>query len=292
MSRIITRLDPDLPVCWEDSDTLRVGFERADARVPSPSAGVQRVIGALRAGVPAEELPREARRLGATPQEMRDLLAALGPVLRSEVESQGSPAAEPAPAAATSASVSGRTVSLAVSDDGRAVTGLRDALLATGVCGIDEGPQAAAPDLVVHVERYLEPLEWAQRWLTTGQPHLLLGFTDRAIRVGPLIGSEGAPCHTCSTLAALDRDPALAVVAAQLAGSRPHSESPAGTHMAAAWIAVFIRNWTAGDPGVHTSRATVPCTRGRVSGAVTLDTVDPHPECACAATSSRSRPRR
>lgn len=277
MTPPFTRIDPDLPLCWEDAETLRVGFERAAARVRLPSAGAQRLIGSLRHGLHSEHLPREARRLGATPQEVRELLDALDPILvvaEDPDAGSGTELAEPL-----------RTF---VSDDERPVAGFANVLLSTGLLRLAQEEAGSAIDLVIHIERFLEPLERAQRWLSLGIPHLLIGFSDRSIRVGPLVHPDGAPCHTCATLTTLATDSALPVLAAQLAGTRAPSESDAGGHLAATWASLIIRNWLAGAADVHTTRAVFPTVHGRPTGAVRIETVTPHPDCACSVVSSQS----
>ena len=274
MEDTITRIHPDFPLCWEDPETLRIGFEHAQARVRRPSPAAQRLLGALVSGIAPRRLALEARRLGATPYETRELLATLSPALESAplASTDDSPPEHPH-----------RSLRALLCDDGREVPGLREALGATGLCALDSQP---GPDeeyeLVVHVERYLEPLERAQRWLSRAVPHLLIRFTDRAVVVGPLVSSRGAPCHTCCALTMLAEDPAYPVLAAQLYGSSPRSETAAGAHMAAAFAALLIGRWRAGDPAAHTTRATIPMRRGQVSGAPGLARVAPHPECACA----------
>src|SRR5699024_751139 len=99
----------------------------------------------------------------------------------------------------------------------------------------DRSSDLDGTDLIVHVERFLEPLERAQQWLIAGMPHLLVRFTDGAVHVGPLIASWGSPCHTCATLELLSADTAYPALAAQLYGVTPQSEAPAAIHMAAAW---------------------------------------------------------
>ncbi len=281
MDDAITRIHPDLPLCWEDADTLRVGFERAYARVPTPSAGVQRLIGALRSGVRSDGIAQEARRMGASPRETRELLAALSPAL-VVMRRTAPPADLPPPFRRPAALGAHPLLRTRLSDDGRAVECLREGLLSTGLCVFDEGTAGgAAADLVILVERYLEPLERAQRWLIDAVPHLLLRFTDRAIHVGPIVRAEGAPCHTCIALAMLAVDPALPTLAAQLYGKAPRSECAAGGHMAAALAGVFIRNWLAGRPEAHGTRAVIPVERGLVSDAPRFEAVLPHAECAC-----------
>lgn len=282
MTPPFTRIDPDLPLCWEDADTLRVGFERASARIQLPSAGAQRLIGSLRNGLQSDRLPREARRLGATPQEVRELLDALDPVLIvTEVPDGGS------------ATESAEPLRTFVSDDERPVAGFTSTLLSTGLVRLErEATASSTLQLVIHIERFLEPLERAQRWLSMGIPHLLIGFSDRSIRVGPLVHPDGAPCHTCTTLTTLATDSALPVLAAQLAGTRAPSESEAGGRLAATWASVIIRNWLAGTPDVHTTRAVFPTVHSRPTGVVQIETITPHPECACSIVSSRLPPQR
>lgn len=272
MSSTITRLHPDLPVCWEDPDTLRLGFERARARVPSPTAGAQRFIGLLAAGVALEALPREAERAGITVFEARRLLDQLAAALLHEpAGADGEPGVARAAAVPT-----------VLCDDGREPPGLRAALQATELWHLDH-PHRAGPAarFAVHVERYLEPLERAQRWLLRGLPHLLIRFTDGAVHVGPIVSAVGAPCHTCLTLTILERDPAYPAIAAQLAGRTPASESPAGVHMAAAYAALLMRRWLAGDATAHTTRVWIPVRAGSVTDVPSLGRVAPHPECAC-----------
>ncbi|KTR87384.1 hypothetical protein [Leucobacter chromiiresistens] len=269
----LTRLDPALPICWEDPDTLRVGFERPIARLSAPSAGMQRFVGALRRGIDANRLPEEARRVGATTAEARDAIAQLRPALR---------AGGPAPRASALGAVA--TV---ICGSGRATPALAQALAATGLCRLpnrDAFEDPGDPELVVYVERYWEPLERAQRWLMAGVPHLLVRFTDGAVHVGPIVPRDGGPCHTCVSLARVDRDAATAALAAQLAGAPVASETPELAVLAAAHAAGLIRAWLAGDAAAHRTRIELdaPSTPGWSPPRVArVSRVDTHPECAC-----------
>ncbi|RGE21572.1 hypothetical protein [Leucobacter sp. wl10] len=277
MDERITRIHPDFPVCWEDPETLRIGFERPLARLRTPSPGAQRLIGRLLTGFDPGRLPREAQLAGITPREARGVLRALDGALVTAVVAERS---SPPP----------RLLRTLLSDDGREPPGLRDALIATGLCTFDgiacDGGSgtgwAPAHDLVIYVERFLEPLERAQRWLIEGVPHLLARFTDGAVQVGPLVGDRGRPCHSCITLAFLAGDAAYPVLAAQLSGRTPRSETVAAAHMVAAFAAVLIREWLSGDPAAHAKRIVIPVARGLVAGAPRVESVAPHPECACA----------
>jgi hypothetical protein len=191
-----------------------------------------------------------------------------------------------------------RSLRVLLCDDGREVMGLRDSLLATKLCSLDwdgstnrdDTDAETSVELVILVERFLEPLERAQKWLLTQCPLLPIRFGDRTISVGPLIGSEGNPCHTCATLALLDRDSTLPLLASQLYGQRPASETEASAHMAAAWAAVLLRRWQTGDPAAHTTQFNLPISRGFVSGTVAVTQVTPHPKCACGEFSQQGPP--
>lgn len=275
-----TRLNPDLPLCWEDAHTLRVGFEHAVARIHQPSAGVQRLIGALGSGIDITRLAAAARRAGATPQEASSLLEILGETLIDAPATCPDKLAEP-------------PMRARLCDDGRPVPQFRESLYASGVCKLDEAsPGSSKPDLVILIERYLEPLERAHKWLVDGIPQLLVRFTDRAIHVGPIVRTEGSPCHTCVALTLVARDEALPALAAQLYGKRPQSEAASGQHMAAAFAAYFIRSWMAQDSAAHATRAVIPVSEGRVVGVPTFEPVDQHPQCACATLMPLSRPQK
>lgn len=268
---LITRIDPDLPLCWEDADTVRIGFERAQARVRRPSAGAQRLIGTLCSGVPSDGIAHEARRVGATPEETRQVLDALEPALLREEASRGVPR-RPAPR---------RPLRAALSDDGRDAPGLRRALGGSGLFALDTAISAESSELVFHVERYLEPLERAQRWLAAGVPHLLIRYTDRCVQIGPLITGSRGPCHSCLSLAIVAGDAAVPALAAQLYGKSPQSETSAVAEMAAAFALRFVRQWLAGDVAAHRTRTAISVSRGRISGDPRTETVTPHPGCGC-----------
>lgn len=277
MDGIVTRLDPDFPLCWEDPYTLRFGFHRALARVSHPSVPTQRLIRALSSGVRRDLILKTALTLGATAGETRELLETLRPVLVDAPEDQAPIAHD------------GTTAPLRVwiGDEGRASAEIATAFVADGheLVGHRTDPTAHT-DLAVLVERYLEPLERAQRWLAAGVPHLLLRFCDAAVTVGPLVSHEGSPCHSCISLDKLDDDPALPGLAAQLVGLIPQSESPAVVRIAAATATSFVHHWLAGAAQVHTAQLRVPVAHGLIAGTPRLQTAKPHPQCACTWTVS------
>lgn len=269
MEPVLTRLDPTFPICWEDPDTLRVGFEHAVARVRNPTVGMQRFVGVLRRGVDASRLPDEARRAGVTLGEARSALAQLEPALIVDT---------------AAASVEAAPLTARMCTGGRRPEALREALVESGVCRFPSDEQASDPaeiDLVIFVERYWEPLERAQGWLMDGVPHLLVRFTDNAVHVGPIVRAHGRPCHTCVSLVRVERDPATAALAAQLAGRPVASERRDTSVLAAAHAAWFIRAWRADDSAAHRTRIVLPVSRAYSVATPRVEQVVPHPECAC-----------
>lgn len=290
MTPSVIRLDPDLPVCWEDAYTLRIGFDRAVARLHRPSRGVQRMLEALRGGVRSERLEAFTRHVGVSPGEASQVFVALRPVLLNEqvsdaADSRGSSAGPDRlshPGRRRTAHDAPTPLNVRLSDDSRHVTALESAMARSGLCSVlsARDPETEC-DLVVIVERFFEPLERSRRWLRSGTPHLIIRFTDTEVQVGPLVSGHGRPCLSCLARQAVERDPALPALAAQLIGTPAASESPAATELAAAVAMSFIRRWREGDTAVHRGRVSLRVRRGRVAGAPVFESVRPHPDCAC-----------
>lgn len=274
------KIDPNLPLCWEDHETLRVGFEAAHARLHDPSPGVQRLLYALLRGIDPDRLGETARVVGISSGEAEGVLAALAATL---VPADSAP--PQAVVADTDAEDSGlprpQSVTIAVCDAGRTVPGLMEAVAGTGLCRL-EYEADRQPELVILVERFLEPLERAQRWLMAEVPHLLLRFTDTAVHVGPIVVPPGVPCHACVALTLVARDSAYPVLAAQLARSVPPSETIDAAGVAVGYAATLIRDWLDGRARAHDTRIVIPTSEGRVLAPPQFETVAPHPECACA----------
>lgn len=284
--RGITRIDPDLPVCWEDPDTLRIGFERAEARVRKPSAGAQRLLSSLRRGV--ESIAHEARRVSAAPEDTRELIAALEPVLLRD--GAGEPGRQPGrePGRGSLSRTAGAPIRVQICDDGREVPGLRAGIASLGLCDLDPAVLAEHSDLVILVERFIEPFERAQRWRSAMVPHLPLRFTDRAVHIGPVVAARGGLCHGCTTLALVTADAAVPALAAQLAGTRPASETAAVAEVASAFAGMLVRRWVDEGNAPQSLRVVVPVRHGRVSAAPRFELVRPHPSCACRALEDSS----
>lgn len=282
---MLVQIDPDRALVWEDSETLRVGFDAPIARVVAPSTSAQRVIERLIKGVSEDELECEDEPAAAA-------LAALEPALVRSPPRQREPDELEAtletrmPMAAAHRVATGR-VRAYISDDGREVPSLRAALETSGLCRIERG--AAPPELAVQVIRFLEPLGRTRRWLGDGIPHLIVRFTDDSARVGPLVSGDGAPCHSCEAFHLVDADPALPAMSAQLYGRVPSSESPQTSILVSAVAAHIVAAWLRGETWVHRRQLVFPVAHGAVTGLPMVQEIKQHPECGCA-IQAESRP--
>ena len=296
MPTTITRIDPALPLCWEDEYTLRFGFDRAELRVTRPTATTQRLIGALRDGVRSDRLAPTLRRLGATQHDWVETTKLLAPILLRELlrppplrlmprhPAPHSPALQPPALHPVENGADVRTradpsAPLAVAvhgPEGAAEIFRRAGLRAGFVIDADD------PSLVISIERFIAPLDRPTRTLPWGAPQLLIRFGDRSIGIGPLISQPGDPCPGCISLGEVDTDPALPAIAAQLLGRVPATETAACAEVAATLGVALALHWRAGREGLGRTRYRLAATDGTPLPRIERQTMSAHPACGCA----------
>jgi len=292
MPQTITRIDPGLPLCWEDEHTLRFGFDEAALRVQDPTATQQRIIGVLLDGVRADRLATTLTRLGTSPTEWAAFLGVLAPVLRRVPSAPAQPRARRRSRSQESRSPGSRPTdpTIAVLGDGTSAEAFRGACTRLGLRLLEPHallvPGAA---LAIVFERYLLRGPDAEALADTDLPQLPVRFGDRRIGVGPLIAAPVGPCLNCVRLADFASDPALPVLAAQLVGRTPPTETSAGAEAAAALAAVLIRRWWSGAEAGGT-RYEIPFENGLPAPIVEPRSYEPHPECGCRLISSARGP--
>lgn len=270
MKTALTRIDPALPICWEDDRTLRVGFDRAEARVSDPSAPTQRIISALREGIDRDRVRALVQELGITRAEWSELAELLAPALVC-----GGSADQP-PASLCVGVLGAEGVSDAF------VRSLRFA----GHRATRFSPRQRGYDLVIVLERFMQlPVIPDYRW-AAGRPQLLVRFTDRSVSVGPLVSAEGSPCLSCVMMHDIDEDPALPAIAAQLIGHAPAAEQEAAIEAATALALSVIRHWQAGGRLTARHRWRVDVSDGLPGIVPEQQNVRPHGECGCGLTSA------
>lgn len=277
MSDVLTAIDPELPVCWENPHTIRIGFDRSHAQIAHPSPAVQRLIHDLRRGILCEHIADAARNTGVTEDELQRLLEALTPVL---VQTRNETTGPENTGVHVDSGRAQRRLTIRLHDDGRPLRALQE-VLRTSRFDLAPTRTGHSPDLAVYVERFLEPLERAERLLAAGIPHLLIRFSDQSARVGPIVVAPGHPCHGCISLTEVDADPALPALAAQLVHETPGSETPLAVELVSALVVHTIHRWQMGDPGVHCEQFRLQVRGGLVVESPERVTVRTHPRCGC-----------
>lgn len=279
MQDALLRLDPSLPVCWEDLTTLRIGFEHAIVRIQAPSAGAQRFIGALRQGLPARMPQQELRRLGISPAECHRLRELLRPALiSSATEARPSAASATTPDPSTNVCVVGpgpapRTLATLLSHAGVHASSAADATALFT-------PRGAATSVAVVTQRFFEPVDRRLTLLTETLPQLRVRFTDRSVWVGPFQTPGSSPCPGCAIEHALDADPALPVLTGQLVGHIPATEHTDVFLAVASLVASVIKTPARSS---HLYQLTVR--RGTPEPAPHTHLLRQHPRCQCAQSS-------
>lgn len=260
-------LDPALPLCWENTETLRVGFDRAEVRLHSPTPAAQRFIDKLRSGLYSRELTTVAGKSGLLAEEQALLMLQLAPVLVRMPE-EASSEHESAPSTAT----------FAVLGDGAFARGVRERVAQAGLLLTQEG---AAPGFAILVEQFLGTTDRAQVLLSSDIAHLPLRVTDRHLFLGPLVLPGGMPCLTCLELHGLDSEPSMHVLAAQLAGELPAAATPQSVELVSSSAIAVARRWQQGVNDLVGARLRYSVHRGLPSAIPSLEKISSHPDCGC-----------
>ena len=284
------RLDPRYPLVWRSPDTIQLGVDHPALRVRVPGPGLERVIDALRSGVPRAGAVMLGRRGGASMESVHALLAALRPVLLEGPGPEG--AAVPH---RRWVSVDGRGTTAArlrafLDDLGLDVHDLddigSDSDIGIGIgIGIGREADAAAPastDLAVIIGRFaIEPARY-RRWLNRDVPHLPVVFGDREVRIGPLVEPGRGPCLFCLEQARVDADPAWPAMASQLTHRPAPTESPRRGLEVAVRVAGIVQDRVlSGRSELAAASLAIDASGGRI----TRRAHRPHERCACRALS-------
>ncbi len=257
--RILTRLDPDVPLLWRDGETLQIGIE-GTLRIPASAPWVELLVGRMAAGFRRGAFDVVAHAVGAPRAEARMLLTRLEPLLVDD---------SPPPRAAWV-----ETIDVL---DARCEYRLRDALADEGVT---LGVRTAAEDIgVVLLEGAAAALHFA-RYLRDDTPHLPVALERGRTTVGPLIVPGESPCLSCRDGHERDRDSHWPRMHAQLIGRPAGPISLARIADAARLVARLLLSDS--EAGTYVE---VSADGHRVWRSVTF-----HEECRCRDLSSRSLP--
>ena len=255
---MVLKLPGDVPFLWRTPASVQLGVDDPVV-IDDVTAGVERMLAALRPGISRSGWDMLAREAGVDPAAARALLDRLGPVLSAERATASAPARRvlvtgTGPIATTLAGLLRERDMLAPSDD-------------------------VQPDLAVLVAEWVIGPDDAAHWLRRDVPHLPIVGSDRTITVGPFVEPGRGPCIYCLQLTRRDADPAWPAIVTQLWG-RPAAPRPLLAALTTATFAVrrivdrlesgpgtIGRGWRLSDDG----------------GTVSAWTAWFHPECSCAA---------
>jgi hypothetical protein len=255
---VVLKLPDDVPLVWRTPASLQLGVDHPVV-IDDATAGVERLLAALRAGISRSGWDMLAREAGVGPGVARTLLEQLGPVLQRT----GAAASAPRRVLVTGAGPIATTLARLLHERG---------LLAE--------PDDEHPDLAVLVAEWVIGPDDAAHWLRRDVSHLPIVGSDGIITIGPFVEPGRGPCIYCLQLARRDADPAWPAIAAQLWG-RPAAPRTMLAELTAACFAVrrIVERLDAG-----------PATIGRgwrlggdEGGTVSAWTAWAHPECSCAA---------
>lgn len=260
-------LNPDFPLCWEEPETLRFGFDRVVARLREPSPGIQHLLARLRDGVSRSDLSLLAVQYDISAEQLEQLLEKLAPVIltKQRTTQESRPPAVPADSLVVLGPES-------TAEHFRA----RGSLL-----GFRAPQPNVTPDFAILVEHFWGATARSHALLREQVPHLCIRFTDRAFFIGPILLVAGPLCHNCIELQALAVDPQLRLVAAQLAATQPAALTKASINYATLLAFTAIQRWQHGSNELLSQRLRVPVRNGLPSLRPKLERLTAHEQCAC-----------
>ncbi len=274
-------------MCWESTEVLRFGFDRPIVRLRHPSTATLRFIDALRSGIASNDLATIARRVGITTHERRTLLAELAPALLKQAVPDA-----PAPSVHGPIPVDQAVVHhvkspplVSVMGNGHASHETRAALERAGAI---IAPTHERTQFAVVVEHFLQPANQAQPLLRYEIPHLLVRLTDQSVIIGPLVLQGGSPCLACLELHGLERDPLAPVLAAQLIGRTPATDTTVCAALVALHATLVFQHTMSGSPALASTRLRFAVTNGTPTLIPRVESVPTHPACGCVSLSTHA----
>ena len=253
------QLNPSVQAIWSTPTTLRFGVDQEIVTIENPAPRVERLIAALKNGMPVNRFDGVAQALGVQRGERDQLLAQLDPVLRRTESSDERAGAR-----------------VALIGEHSLVSPLAETLARSGHQRVD----ASDPEIAVLAAHFVLPLSRSRAWLTRGIPHLPIIFSETVIRVGPLVKPHGNPCCYCVERSRTDSEPAWPAIASQCLGRRSMLATPGLTlHTSAIALNVLTR-WQEGDQRVHDTMLTLR-PHPIIGAEVSTTLVTSHSACDC-----------
>lgn len=261
------QIDPNVQVMWASPTELRFGFDSPRLVLNNPSQQTQRLIDALRIGMPTERFGQIASAYGVGVREQVTLLERLSPVLIDEETASGSPLA-----------------------------GVRVHLLGEKSLPIDAKTLVESaggvitpntrPDVTLVFAHFVCSPARVRPLTTRGIPHLPIIFGETSVVLGPFAGVEQNPCLFCVDLAHTDSDPSWPAIASQMLGRTSPICSSETVAVSIGLAMGLIHRWRSGVNPLDRAqlRISEDIERGIRS---TREPVMSHPGCGCQTFASR-----
>lgn len=268
---MVLQLDPRVPVVWRTPDSVQLGVDRPLLVISGMTPARERVLNALRGGVPRAGAVMLGREAGATDADIDGLLRQLEPALLPDRRS--------APC----------TGAVCIDGAGRASDLIRDLMEDLGIPVLDA---PAAPDgdprpsetaarsaaLAIIVAHYVVDPRRHGWWLRRDIPHLPVVFSDTEVSLGPVVEPGTTACLGCLHLARADADPAWPAMAAQLVSRRAPTETPLlGVEAAARVARLALERLRRGTAAVDSVSFVIDAETGQVRRREHR----PHARCGC-----------
>jgi hypothetical protein len=262
---MILRLDPSRPFVWRTPTSAQFGIDHPIVVLPRVTDADERMLGALRIGVPRSGVSVIGRRRGASETDVRRLLHALEPVLQHEPPTDG-----PHPGI------------LALAGSGPTAQAIAATL---SQCSFDvhrvereDSPgRKLRPGIAVLVAHYVVDPGLRGYWLRDDVPHLPVVFGDTEVHIGPMIEPGNGPCLYCLERQRADADAAWPAIASQLLGRRSGAETPLVCAEVAALAARIVISRVRRGPSAQFLSWHLDV----ASGTVSTRRERPHPLCLC-----------
>lgn len=269
------QLDPHILSVWASPTELRFGLDKTLATLSDPPPRIERLIDALRRGMPASHLPHMAKAFGVSTRERDELLSALEPVLSPSTSAH---------------SVTSQTVNVALDcpEDARrqlsSVAALLDAAGFVTSCNTFASAHTDADtdsaQVAVLLTHFVTPVARARFWATRGTPHLQVVFSEQQVRIGPFAGVHGNACLLCLQLHLTDAEPSWPAMASQCLGRKAATLEPGFLAVTTGVIISTLTDWR------HSGRALVGeqivIERDTHSGfTLRSEALTPHERCDC-----------
>ncbi len=245
------RLDPRLPIVWRAPDALQIGAEPPRVLIEPVTDRDQRMLAAVRSGVPAEALATVGRCSDAAARVFIDRIR---------------PALQGREAGSISAHVRVRSAA-------------RSEIVATiRSLGLVGAPPGGRPGIGIVIADHAVPLPAYRDWVREAVPHFAVVFAVDAVTVGPIVLPGATGCLRCADLRRRDADPAWPAIASQLidlpAASAADPIVRTEALCAAARLAGAVSRGALGAERL-------PGRRFRRGGGRDELRIEPHPECGC-----------